>query len=103
MPSGGIGQAREVLVFQGQEVVGEAGKVRDFDEETANDEDGLVVWLGRISECPEIPGFVDEADLQGHPPEKAMATGWWPWGPPPTWGWPLRISEESVALRSGAS
>ena len=52
---GGIGPAREVLVFQSQEIVGEAGKVRDINEETAYDEDGLVVWQGRIAKCSEIP------------------------------------------------
>ena len=57
-------------MLQGQEVVGEAGKVRDIDEEAANDEDGLIVWLGRVSECTEIPGFVDEADVQSGPLKK---------------------------------
>ena len=67
MSGGGIGQARKVTVLQGQEVVGEVGKVRGIDEETADGEDGLVVRLGRISECPEIPRFVHEADVQRCP------------------------------------
>ena len=55
------------MVFQGEEVVGEAGKVGGIDEETADGEDGLVVRPGRISECSEIPGFVHEADAQRCP------------------------------------
>ena len=39
----------------------------DINEETADDEDGLVVWQGRIAEYSDISGFVDEADLQRHP------------------------------------
>ena len=67
MLGGGIGQARKVLVLQGQEIVGEVGKVRGIDEETADGEDGLVVRLGRISECSEIPRFVHETDVQRCP------------------------------------
>ena len=64
-------------MFQTQETVGEACKVRDVNEKTADSEDGLVVWPGRIGEYSEIPGFINEADLQRYL-EKAMATGWWP-------------------------
>ena len=39
-------------------------------EEAANDEDGLIVWLGRVCERTEISGFVDEADVQGDPQKK---------------------------------
>ena len=70
MPVRAIGQARKVAVLQGQEVVGEAGKVRGIDEEAANDEDGLIVWPGRVTECTEISGFVDEADVQSGPQKK---------------------------------
>ena len=65
-------------MFQIQEIVGEAGKVGEINEETADDEDGLVVWQGRIAEYSENSGFVDEADLQHGTLRKAMATGWWP-------------------------
>ncbi len=56
-----------MLVLQSQKVVGEASKVRDIDEETAYDEDGLVVWPGRVAKCAEIPGFVNDTNSQRRP------------------------------------
>ena len=49
-------------MVQGQEIVGEAGEVRSVHEQATDGQDGLVVRLGRISECSESPRFVDEAD-----------------------------------------
>ena len=77
MPGGGIGQARKVLVFQGQEIVGEVGKVRGIDEETADGEDGLVVWLGGFPSAPRSPASSTK-QMCNDAPGKAMATGWWP-------------------------
>ena len=73
-----LGQAGEVALLQSEEIVGERVEPCDIDEQAGHDQDGLVVRQGRIAECSEIPGFVDEANLQRRPPEKAIATGRWP-------------------------
>ena len=62
--SGGIGQVREVPLFQIEEFACERIEACDTDEETGYDENRLVVCSGRIAECSKIPGFVHEADLQ---------------------------------------
>ncbi len=61
---GGIRQAREVALFQVQELVGEIGKACDINEESGDGEDRLVVWLRWIAECAEIPGLVYKANMQ---------------------------------------
>lgn len=78
MPGRAVGQPGKVPVLQGQEAVGEVGETCDGDKQTTDHEDGLVVRLGRTPECPKIPSFVNEADMQRRPPEIAMATRRWP-------------------------
>ena len=51
-------------MFQIQEIVGEARKVCDINEDTGYNEDGLVVWHGRVAEWSKISSFVDEAYVQ---------------------------------------
>ena len=59
-----IAQAGEVTVFQIQEMAGQGSEVRGFDEETTDDQDGLLFRQGWIAQCTEITGFFDEADVQ---------------------------------------
>lgn len=57
-------------MFKIQEIVGEASKDCDINEETAYNEDGLVVWHGRVAEWSKISGFVYKAYVQRRPPKK---------------------------------
>ena len=57
----------EVVVRQAREF----GRV---DEESGDDENGLVVRCRRVPKDSQVPGFVDEAKLQSGGPNKAMAT-----------------------------
>ena len=63
-PERRIVQAREVAVFQIQEMTRQGREVRGVDEEATDDQDRLLVRQGRIAQCAEITGFVDEADVQ---------------------------------------
>ena len=65
-------------MLQIQEMTGQGWKARGVDKETTDDQNRLVVRLGRIAQCAKITGLVDEAETHFRSPEKAMATGWWP-------------------------
>ena len=43
----------------------------DINQETADDEDRLVVWQRWIAELPKVPGFVYEANVQRPPSKKS--------------------------------
>ena len=63
-PERRIAQAGEVTVFQIQEMTGQGSEVRGVNEETTDDQNGLLFRQGWIAQCAEITGFVDEADVQ---------------------------------------
>ena len=74
---GWIGQARKVMVFQGEEVVGEAGKVGGIDERPPMARTGWSFGRGGFPSAPRSPASSTK-QMCNDVPKKAMATGWWP-------------------------
>lgn len=67
-------QPGEESGLQLQEFLCNAGKIPSIHKQAAYDEDGLVVWLGRVVKLSEIPGFINETDFQERLSKKTLAT-----------------------------
>ena len=72
-----IVQVGKETVLEIEIVVRQRCQPSGVDKESGYDEDGLVVWCGWVAKCPQIPGFIDEAQLQNGAP-KSYGHRWWP-------------------------